>query len=65
MILSELKISQSNENFINIHNEDSSLGYFIEFDVQYPEKLHELHDLPFFSEKMKIEKLEKICSKLA
>ena len=36
MILSELKISQFNKNFINIHNEDSSLGYFIEVVVQYP-----------------------------
>ena len=33
-----------------------------EFDIQYPEKLHELHNnLPFSTEEMKIEKLEK-CS---
>ena len=24
-------------------NEDSDTGYFIEADVKYPEKLHELH----------------------
>ena len=31
---------------------------FLEFDVQYLEKLHELHnDLPFLPERMKIEKL--------
>ena len=30
------------------YNEESDEGYFLEVDVQYPEKLHELHDdLPF------------------
>ena len=40
-------------------------GYFIEIDVQYLENLHELHnDLPFLSERMKIEQVEtrKACS---
>ena len=42
--------SQFNEDFIKSHNEESDEGYFIEVDVQYPEKLHELHnDLPFFT----------------
>ena len=36
--------SQFNENFIKIYNEDSDIGYFIEADVQHPEKLHELHN---------------------
>ena len=34
-------------------------------DVQYPEKLHELHnDLPVLLERMKIEKVEKIITNL-
>ena len=40
--------SQFNEDFIKNDNEKSDEGYFVEVDVQYPEKLHELHnDLPF------------------
>ena len=51
------EISQFNEDFIKIYNEDSDIGSFIEADVQYPEKLDELHnDLPFLLEGMKIEK---------
>ena len=39
------------------HNEESDEGYFLEVDVQYPEKLHELHDdLPLSPEIMKTEK---------
>ena len=37
----------------------------LEVDVQYPEKLLELHhDLPFFSERMKIEKAENLVANL-
>ena len=51
MILGGLKTRQLNEDFIKIYNEDSNIGYFIEADAQYPEKLHELqNDLPFLSE---------------
>ena len=40
--------SQFNEDFIKIYNEESDEGYFFEIDVQYPEKLYELHNvLPF------------------
>ena len=42
-------------------NEQSHEGYFLEVDVQYLEKLHELHnDLPFLLKRMKIEKVEKV-----
>ena len=42
------------------YNEESGEDYFVEVDVQYPEKLHELHnDLPFSPERVKIEKVEK------
>ena len=37
--------------------------FSLEVDVQYPEKLHDNHnDLPFFSEKMKFEKIEKFVA---
>ena len=53
-----MKISQFNEDFLKIFNEDSDTGYFVEADVQYPENLHNLHnDLLFLPERMKIEKI--------
>ena len=46
-------------------NEENDEGYFFEIDVQYLEKLHELHDdLPFLSERMKIEKVKKLVANL-
>ena len=57
--------SQFNEDFIKNYNEESHEGYFLEVDVQYLEKLHELHnDLPFLPERMKIEKIEKLVANL-
>ena len=57
--------SQFNEDFIKNYNEESDEGYFLEVDVKYPEKLHELHnDLPFLPERMKIEKVEKLVTNL-
>ena len=50
--------SQFNEDFIKNYNKESDERYFLEVDVQYLEKLHELHnDLPFLAERMKIEKV--------
>ena len=44
--------SQFNKDFIKNYNEESDEGYFFEVDVQYLEKLHELHnDLPFLPQK--------------
>ena len=38
---------------------------FYEVDIQYLEKLHELHnDLPFLPDRMKIEKFEKLVANL-
>ena len=55
--------SQFNEDIIRNHNEESDEAYFLEVDVQYLEKLHELHNkLPFLSEGKKIEKTRKACS---
>ena len=57
--------SQFNEDFINNYNEESDKGYLLEVDVQYLEKVHELHnDLPFLPERMKIEKAKKLVHNL-
>ena len=57
--------SQFNEDFIKSYNEESDQGYFLKVDIQYHEKLHELHnDLPFLPERMKIEKVEKLVTNL-
>ena len=39
--------SQFNKDFIKNYNEECDEGYFLEVNVQYLEKLHEIHnDLP-------------------
>ena len=46
-------------------NEESDEGYFFEADVQYSKKLHDFHnDLPILTERMKIEKVEKLVANL-
>ena len=48
--------SQFDKHFIKNYNEESDNGFFLEVDVQYIAKLHDLHnDLPFLTERMKIE----------
>ena len=57
--------SKFNEDFINNYNEESDEGYFLEVDVQYLKKIHELHnDLPFLPERMKIGRVEKLVANL-
>ena len=57
--------SQFNKDFIKNYNEESDKGCFLEADVQYPEKLHELHnDLRFLPNRMKIRKVEKLLANL-
>ena len=57
--------SQFNKNFMKNYNEESDEGFFPEIDVQYLEKIHELHnDLPFLTERMKNEKVEKLVADL-
>ena len=47
--------SQFNEDFIKNYNEESDEGYFLESEVQYPEKLHEFqNDLPFYQKERKL-----------
>ena len=54
-----------NEDFIKNYNEENDEGYFVEVDVQYLEKLHEFqNDLLFLSERIKIEKVEKLVVNL-
>ena len=46
-------------------NEESDEGYFLKVDIQYPGKLHELHnDLPVLTGKMKTEKMKKLVTNL-
>ena len=47
-------------------NEKSSIGYFLEVDLEYPNKLHKLHnDYPLASEKLTVscDMLSKYCKK--
>ena len=58
-------ISQFHEVSIKNYNEESDEGYYLEADVQYLEKLHELHnDLPFLPERKKTETVEKLVANL-
>ena len=53
--------SQLNKSFIKNYNEESNDGYFLEVDVQYLGKLDERrNDLPFLSERIKIEKAKSL-----
>ena len=53
-----MKSFHFNEDFIKSYNKESGKGYFLEGYVQYPKKLHEIHnDLPFLPEKLKTEKV--------
>ena len=46
--------SQLFEDFIRDYNVESNGGFFLEVEVQYLEKLHELHnDLPVLPERKK------------
>ena len=56
---------QFNEAFIKSYNKDSDIEYFIEADVQYLEKLHELYnDLSFLPGRINIEDVEKLVANL-
>ena len=61
----ENNISKFNEDFIKNYDEDSEKGYIFEVDVEYPKNLHDLHShLPFLSERMKINKCNKLVCNL-
>ena len=47
------------------YNKESDEGYFLEVEIQYPEKIHEFHNgLPLLPERMKIRKVEKLVANL-
>ena len=53
---------------VNSINEKSSIGYFLEVDVEYPDELHELHnDYPLAPEKLAVssDMLSKYCKEIA
>ena len=57
--------SPFNKDFIKNHNEKIDEVYFLEVNVQYPEKLHEIHnDLQFLPERIIIGKVEKLVTNL-
>ena len=56
---------QFHEGFLKSYNKESDEGYFLEVDVQYPEKLHKLHnDLTSLSERIELEKIKKLVANL-
>ena len=58
-------ISKFDESFIKSYNEESDKEYFLEVDVQYPEKIQDLqNNSPFLPGRMKIEKVEKLVATL-
>ena len=60
----EKNVLKFNEEFVKNYDEYSDNGYIFEVDVEYPKNLHHLHsDLPFLSERMKIDKCSKfVCN---
>ena len=56
--------SQFNEDFKESYNKERDEGCFLEVDVQYPEKLHELHKYLPLQGIIKIEKVEKLVVNL-
>ena len=54
-------LSMFTKEFIKNYYETGDKGYILEVDVKYPEKLRSVHiGLPLLTEKMKINKCEKL-----
>ena len=59
--LSECNSIQFNEGLVRDYDENSDLGYFLEVDIDYPEKLFNLQrDLPFLTERKKVIKQKNV-----
>ena len=57
--------AQFNEDFLKNYSKESCDGYFLEVDVQYLEKLYELHNgLPFLRERIKTDNFKKLVTNL-
>ena len=55
-------MSYFSEDFIKNYDENSDEGYFLEVDVEHPKQLFGSHkELPFLSERKKLEKSRKTC----
>ena len=55
------KLDKFNEDFIKNYNENSTVGYFLDVDIEYPRNLHKMHgELPFLPDRKKIRKIEKL-----
>ena len=54
-------LSKIDEDFIKNYDENGDKGYILEVNVEYPKNLYDLHsDLPFFPERMRIDKCKKL-----
>ena len=52
---------QFNESLVRDYDENSDIGYFLEVDIDYPEKLFNLHkDLQFLTERKKVIKQKNV-----
>ena len=58
-------ISKMDEDFVKDYDKNDNKGYILEVDVDYPNKLQNLHsDLPFLPERMVISNTKKLVSNL-
>ena len=59
-------LSKFDEDFTKNYDVDRDKGYILEVDVEYPNKIFNLHsDLPFLAERTKIGKCNKlVCNML-
>ena len=58
-------ISRIDEELIKGYDENSSKGYVLEVDVNYPQELYDIHsDMPFLPERMVINKTKKLVCNL-
>ena len=65
MTLNELNNCLNLMRISKNYYDESDEEYFLEVDVKYPKNLHNLqNDLPFLTERMKIEKIEKLVANL-
>ena len=54
-----------NEDFMKNYDEDSDKGYILKVNVEYPKNLDDRYnDLPFWPERMKINKYNKLVCNL-
>ena len=58
-------ISEFHASFIKIYNEEIGERHFVEVDIQCPNNLHKTQNgLSFLTERIKIEKVEKLVANL-